>query len=335
MLLKERCMEIGILDRQGKSLRQIAQEMGISVNTVRKYLANPDATGYKPRPRPPHKLDPFQDFLKRRVASALPDAIPATVLFREVKEQGYSGGITQLKAFLRTIRPKATAEPLIRFSTLPGIQMQADWVEFRSEGLFAFVATLGYSRASFVTYAEDMRLATLLACHQEAFTYFGGVPEEVLYDNMKTVVLLRDALGAGNHRFHPTYWDFAKHFGFVPRLCRPYRAKTKGKVERFNRYLRYSFHVPTISRLRMDGKSLTAELASILVKKWLLEVANARTHKETGRVPAEVLKEEHFSLRTLPPPYSMRGVSPLADQAYPVVPPQHRLSLYDALLEVA
>jgi transposase len=265
----------------------------------------------------------------------MPDAIPATVLLREIKEQGYNGGVTQLKAFLRGIRPKQKAEPLVRFSTLPGIQMQADWVEFKKDGLFAFVATLGYSRASFVTYAEDMRLATLLNCHQEAFSYFGGVPEEVLYDNMKTVVLLRDALGTGNHRFHPTYWDFAKHYGFVPRLCRPYRAKTKGKVERFNRYLRYSFHVPVLSRLRMDGKNMDAPLASILVKKWLLEVANARTHKDTKRVSAEVLKEERFALRSLPPPYSMRGMSPMANQAYPVVPPQHGLSVYNALLEVA
>lgn len=328
-------MEIGILDRQGKSLRQIAREMGISINTVRKYLANPDAIGYRPRPRPPHKLDPFEDFLKRRVASALPDAIPATVLFREVQELGYTGGITQLKGFVKTIRPKHKAEPLIRFSTLPGVQMQVDWVEFRLEGLFAFVATLGYSRATFVTYTEDMTLATLLLCHQEAFAFFGGVPEEILYDNMKTVVLLRDALGAGQHRFHPTYWDFAKHYGFVPRLCRPYRAKTKGKVERFNRYLRYSFHIPTVSRLKMEEKKLEASLACVLVKKWLLEVANLRTHKETGRIPSEVLQEERFSLRALPPPYTLRGVSPLADKAYPVVPPQHGLAFYNALLEVA
>lgn len=148
------------------------------------------------------------------------------------------------------------------------------------------------------------------------------------------MVLLRDALGAGLHRFHPTYWDFAKHYGFVPRLCRPYRAKTKGKMERFNRYLRYSFHVPTLSRLKMEEKALDASLATVLVKKWLREVANARVHKDTRRVPLELLSEERLALRPLPPPYGS-GVVPMPSHAYPVVPPQHGLSTYNALLEVA
>src|SRR5687768_16021144 len=99
-------MEIGILHRQGKSLRQIAREMGISINTVRKYLSHPTPPIYGPRPRRAHKLDPYEGYLHRRVASALPDKIPATVLLLEIKEQGYSGGVSQLKAFLRTIRPK-------------------------------------------------------------------------------------------------------------------------------------------------------------------------------------------------------------------------------------
>jgi transposase len=327
-------MEIGILHRQGKSLRQIAREMGISINTVRKYLSKPTPPVYGPRPRRAHKLDAYEGFLRSRVTSALPDKIPATVLLREIQEQGYPGGISQLKAFLRTVRPKPKPEPLVRFSTLPGVQMQADWVEFKRDGLYAFVATLGYSRASFVTYAENMKLPSLLACHKDAFDFFGGVPQEVLYDNVKTVVLLRDALGAGLHRFHPTYWDFAKHYGFVPRLCRPYRAKTKGKVERFNRYLRYSFHVPTLSRLKMEGKTLDTSLATVLVKKWLREVANARVHKDTRRVPLEVLSEERLTLRPLPPPYGS-GVVPMPSHAYPVVPPQHGLSTYNALLEVA
>ena len=116
-------------------------------------------------------------------------------------------------------------------------------IEFRKgqNTLSAFVATLGYSRASYVEFVTNEKLVTLIECHKRAFDYFGGVPEEVLYDNMKTVILDRDTYGPGIHRFNKGMLDFAKHYGFCLKVCRPYRAKTKGKVERFNRYLRESF----------------------------------------------------------------------------------------------
>jgi transposase len=138
------------------------------------------------------------------------------------------------------IRPRPKDEPLIRFETAPGEQMQVDFVVFRRGGqrLFAFVATLGYSRMSFVRFVEDESWPTLRACLEAAFGYFGGVPREVLFDNMKTVVLERNAYGRGRHRLHPGLLALSRDLGFAVRLCRPYRAKTKGKVERFNRYLR-------------------------------------------------------------------------------------------------
>jgi transposase len=142
---------------------------------------------------------------------------------------------------LRVVRPE---DPVIRFETLPGQQTQCDWVVFRrgKQPLSAFVATLDFSRAGYVEFVTDEKLQTLLDCHEHAFDFFGGVVHEVLYDNMKTVVLERDAYGPGEQRFHPAFLDFASHHGFLPRLCRPYRAKTKGKVERFNGYLRRSFY---------------------------------------------------------------------------------------------
>ena len=109
----------------------------------------------------------------------------------------------------------------------------------------------------------DERIEALIACHMRAFEFFGGVPREVLYDNVKTVALTRDAYGPGLHRFHPTLWDLARHYGFQPRLCRPYRAKTKGKVERFNSYLRHSFHVPLVTRLRQAGLRLDLQTAQV------------------------------------------------------------------------
>ena len=331
-------MEIKILKRQGKSLRAIAKESGVAVNTARKYLSTEADPMYSPRPRKPWKLDPYRDYLQKRIDSARPHRIPAVVLLREIREMGYPGGISQLRSFVAGFSPKKE-EVLVRFETLPGKQMQVDWVEFKSEGLFAFVATLGHSRVSFVEYREDMQLPSLLECHIRAFEFFGGVPEEVLYDNMKTVVLLRDAFGKGLHRFHPALWDLCKHYGFMPRLCRPYRAKTKGKVERFNGYFRHSFHVPLLTKLRMDGVRLDRATASLEVRKWLKEVANRRHHRETGRIPWEVFEGERLALRPLPLPYqgkvpTQRPVSHEGN-AYPTVPPQHALGQYDRFLEAA
>lgn len=143
---------------------------------------------------------------------------------------------------MRTLRPEPVADPVVRFETAMGEQLQVDWVEFRkgSTPLHAFCATLGYSRASYVEFVSNMKVETLIGCHERAFAAFGGVTRRVLYDNMKTVVLERDAYGDGEHRFHAGFLDYAKHSGFVIKLCQPYRAKTKGKVERFNGYLRRS-----------------------------------------------------------------------------------------------
>lgn len=344
MIEWERCMEIGILRRQGLSLREIAVETGVAVNTVRTHLAEGGKPRYGPRGPRGSKLDPYKGYLVSRVEAARPDWIPATVLAREIREQGFGGCERLVSRYVRTFKPVVAEEPVVRFETAPGQQLQVDWIEFKREGLSAFVATLGHSRASYVEYVLDERIETLIACHTGAFEFFGGVVCEVLYDNVKTVVIERDGFGAGLHRFHASLWDVAKHYGFRPRLCRPYRAKTKGKVERFNRYLRYSFHVPLVTRLRQAGLALDRETANVEARRWLREVANARVHGETARVPAEVLAEERMALQPLPAPYrgNVAAARPrqagaealvLAAKGYTAVPPQHDLAVYDRLLE--
>jgi transposase len=134
-------------------------------------------------------------------------------------------------------------DPVVRFETAPGEQMQADFTTIR-RGRFplkAFVATLGFSRATFVRFTEREDSETLLSCLRQASQAFGGVTAEVLFDNATTIVVERDAYGTGNHRWHAGLKDVADEYGFRPRLCRPYRARTKGKVERFNGYLKGSF----------------------------------------------------------------------------------------------
>ena len=179
-------MEIEILRRQGNSLRDIAVETGMAVNTVRKCLAL----------GPPHrkvrepvvsKLAPFKSYLQGRVEAAKPDWIPATVLKREIEERGYKGGLRQVQDYLQKLRPAARPDPVVRFETEPGQQMQMDWIEFRKPGhklgmLAAFVATLGYSRVSYAEFVTDMCIETLLACHVRAFEAVVGVTREIVYE---------------------------------------------------------------------------------------------------------------------------------------------------------
>ena len=348
---KEVYVEIQLLKKHGFSLRQIAAEVGCAVNTVRRHLALQALPKYERKVTRVTKLAAFELYLKQRQAAAQPDVIPATVLYREISARGYQGGMSQLRAYLRHLRPAPPVDPVVRFETAMGEQLQVDWVEFRkgSTPLHAFCATLGFSRASYVEFVSNMKVETLIACHERAFAAFDGVTRRILYDNMKTVVLERDAYGDGEHRFHAGFLDYARHCGFVIKLCQPYRAKTKGKVERFNGYLRRSFYVPLASRLAQSGQKLDVVTSNVEVAHWLAEVANARIHGTTGEAPAEALKREAAHLQALPTPWrgDIAAARPQAVAAAPTsprpavvvstiaqpLPLQHPLQMYDALLE--
>jgi transposase len=302
VITNEVYMEIEVLRKHGFSLRRIAAEVGCAVNTVRSHLAAGEKPKYDRQKKRPSKLSPFEAYLRERQTAAHPLWIPATVLYREIAAQGYQGGLSQLRSFLRGIRPTLPPEPVVRFETAPGEQMQVDWVEFRkgSQALYAFCATLGFCRASYVEFVSNMKVDTLIDCHQKAFVALGGVPRRILYDNMKTVVLERDVDGPGEHRFHAGFLDYAKHCGFVIKLCRPYRARTKGKVERFNGYLRRSFYVPLVAKLKPAGLQLDVVTANVEVRHWLKDVANVRIHGTTQRQPSEQLIEEQPHLQPIP-----------------------------------
>ena len=206
------------------------------------------------------------------------------------------------------LRGRILAEELIRFETEPGKQMQVDWIEFPKDNLSAFVATMGHSRASYVQYVTNEKIETLIKCHLNAFKYFGGVPEEGLYDNMRTVIIKRNAYGYGKHQLNAMFEDFAKHCGFKIKVCKPYRAKTKGKVERFNHYLRYSFHNGLRVKLAMKNYELNIDNANSEVIKWLDNIANIRIHSTTLQKPFDLLKDELPYLKALPKQYN--GIHP-------------------------
>ncbi|MEY4473319.1 MAG: transposase [Pseudomonadota bacterium] len=357
MISDEAYVEIKVLKKQGLSLRQIAAEVGCAVNTVRAHLAAPEMPRYVRKIKRPSKLSPFETYLRERQAAAHPDWIPASVLYREIVAQGYTGGSSQLRAFMHTLKPTIPSEPIVRFETEPGVQMQVDWVEFRKGAapLYAYCATLGYSRVSYVEFVSDMKVATLIACHEHAFTAFGGVPRHVLYDNMKTVILERDAYGEGEHRYHAGFLDYAHHCGFLIKLCRPYRAKTKGKVERFNGYLRRSFYTPLVAKLKQAGLELDVATANVHVQIWLADIANPRVHGTTGAIPAQRLIEEQRALHPLPPawrgditaarPHAKADAAPSPQSNTPPrpanvlaqieakQPAQHPLAIYAQLLD--
>jgi len=337
MLTASGRMEIGVLKKHGQGIRAIAKATGVSRNTVRRYLRGGDEAATRKRPpKRPEKLDPYKGYIIERMAAAAPDVIPAAVLLREIKARGYDGGYTRVKQFVRALMPPPKPDPVVRFETEPGEQMQADWanIVYAGDKLKVFIATLGWSRVAYVEFCDNEQVETLIACHEHAFEAFAGVPRDVLYDNMKTVVLERNAYGRGAHRFHPGFLDYAEHAGFLPRLCQPYRAKTKGKVERFIGYLKRSFWIPFAATCKQAGLQPDQQAANAAVKIWLRDVANARVHATTGEVPLVRLMIERGKLQALPKPYKGKSARSLEmpETPPPVVGYQHPLSTYDALL---
>ena len=316
MLKKGEVKMIHKMLKDGLSKVEIARKLGINRNTVTKYAKLPE--GYVPvikREPATTTVDSYLPNIARMLEEAykIGTNIPNSSIYQEIQKLGYRGSLRWMNEVVRSheLRQKVKDEvPLIRFETKKGQQMQVDWVEFPKEGLSAFVATMGYSRASYVEYVSDEKVDTLIKCHMNAFSYFGGVPEEGLYDNMKTVIIKRNAYGYGKHKFNEQFRDFAeKHCGMKLRVCKPYRAQTKGKVERFNHYLRYSFHNMFKTRLSMMGYTMTLENANAEVMDWLDFTANARVHQTTLYKPFDMLAEEQLQLLPLPKPY--QGIHPV------------------------
>lgn len=332
-------MDIHIRFAQGQSIRKIARQLGISRNTVKHHLQQHLMPTYAQRIQPATKLEPFKPYLLQRIEQAKPDWIPATVLFDEAVQRGYQGGIAQLRRFVCQFKLCTAPEPVVRFETLPGQQMQIDFTTIRrsKRPLKAFVATLGYSRATFVKFFDNERAHAWQQGLKEAFEYFGGVPQRVLCDNAKALIIERDAYAQGEHKLHDEMLQMSKDYGFKLVACKPYRAKTKGKVERFNHYLKNSFVVPLNAELRAQNLELDVEIANAKVGPWLQRVANQRTHGTTSAIPAERLLEEVEQL--LPLPRIVHGSS--RHKHTPdirIVPPlesinlQHSINVYEALL---
>jgi transposase len=286
------------LHRQGLSVSVIARQLERDRKTVRKYIERGlEAPAYGPRQPRSTVVTPFAPYLRERIA-AFPE-LTGSRLLREIKELGYAGGYTAVKDFLRTIRPRALQAFERRFETPPGKQAQIDFAYFRTvftdqpgaeRIVWLFSLVLGHSRMMWGRFVAHQDLQTVLRCHIAAFEALGGVPTEILYDRMKTAVLGEvDDQGIAYNR---KLLDLAAHYRFLPKACRPYRAKTKGKVERPFRYVREDFF---LGRSFRNLDDLNAQF-----RHWLDTVANPRRHATTGRIVLEHFAEEKPYLKALP-----------------------------------
>lgn len=301
MLRMEEWMKIRQMVREGVPLVQVARLLGRDRKTVAKAAGSGHTPAYRRGPRP-SKLDVYKAFLEAKVGEA---PYTAKRLGEMIRAQGYTGGYTILAKYVGAVRQKQRVQAVLRFETLPGQQMQADWAEFawvilpsgERRKLYAFAAILGYSRMRYVEFTLDQKLPRLLESLTHAFAYFGGVARELLMDNMKTVVVSRDLRGE-TIRFHPKFSDFIGYYGCSCRLTWPYRAQTKGKVERTIGYLRQDFW-PGVQFTGLDD--LNAQALG-----WCDRV-NDQPHSQTGQVPRERLKQEGLTPLGNRPAYDTRA----------------------------
>jgi transposase len=286
------------LHRQGLSVSAIARRVGIDRKTVRKYIERGlEPPAYGPRQPRSRRLESFEAYLRQRVV-AYP-GLTASRLLREIRELGYGGGYTAVTDFLREVRPNPLPAFEVRFETPPGEQAQVDFAQFQvifadepsaTQIVWLFSLVLGYSRLIWARFVAHQDLQSVLRCHMAALAALGGVPREILYDRMKTAVIGED--DQAHIVYNRALIDFAGHYGFHPKACRPYRPKTKGKVERPFRYIREDFF---LARSFRNLDDLNAQLAH-----WLGTVANPRVHATTQRVVNEAFAEEKLVLQALP-----------------------------------
>jgi transposase len=294
MLKVEQLMDIKELQQEGHSIRAISKMTGYSRNTVRKVLEGRHA-GATPGERG-SKLDPFKEYVKGRFDQY---QLSAVRLIDEIRPMGYKGSLDTLRRYLRTLRRSVKwGERLtVRFETPPGKQGQADWAycgrfptnDGGAISVYAFVMVLAFSRQMFVHFTTSMRMPELIRCHHLAFEFFGGWPAQMLYDNMKQVKL-------SGSKWNEQFLDFASHYGFVLKTHRPYRPRTKGKVERMVDYIKDGF----LLGRTFDGiGDLNAQGLH-----WLATTANVRIHGTTGQRPVDLLAKETLTPLSAMPVYN-------------------------------
>ena len=265
--------------------KSIARAVGLSVQTVRKILGQKQPQGYVREKQESELLGPYQTYILQRLAAV---AYCAQAIFEELQVRGYQGSYQTVKRFVSPLRKEAEIEATVRFETPPGRQGQADWgqcwtiIAGKRVRVHLFVLTLGYSRRMCAVATADEKMPAFLRSHEEAFEFLGGVPHEIVYDNLRSVVLGRDFEGS-RFEWNPVFWDFSRYYGFRPAPHRPYRPQTKGKVESGVKYVKRFLRGKEFTSL----DDLNAQLLD-----WIVTFADQRIHGTTHRRPSEMFIEE-------------------------------------------
>jgi transposase len=305
MIDEEELMDIKALHKQGHTYAEIGRLVGRDWRTVKRYLTEGAQPVYR-REKRPSKLDPLKGVIESWLERE--PRLRATRIYQDlVRDYGFSGNYQTVRRHVEQLK-LAKLPPLAeeRFETAAGHQAQVDWSYeepiITSEGLdlplYCFHMVLGHSRDAFCSFVGSMDLVTFWGCHRAAFSHFGGVPKEILYDRTKTVVKHHVGRRQGLERqlFHPEALASAHHYGFRIRLCRAYRAKTKGKVESDVDYVR--------GRLLRGHSFRDYQEANRAWFEFNEEVARQRTHGTHGEIVSVRAERDRAALLPLPPdPY--------------------------------
>jgi transposase len=291
---------------RGKSKKAIARELDLDIKTVRKWSREE----WSPQRRQPRgvALMLYEDVIAKRFAEV---GYNAMVLYRELQDAGYEGSPRSVRRFVGRLREAARPEvATLRFETGPGEQAQVDWGmigvwigEVRIK-VHLFVMVLGFSRRIFVRAYEHERLMNLLDGHQAAFEHFGGRTRALLYDNPRTIVLSKDEAN-GTVEWNRRFKDRMDFYGAEVKLCRYYRAQTKGKVESGVKY---------VKRNALVGRRFASyDEVNVWLEQWASTVADQRIHGTTHERPAERFEREErmkmIAVDARPPSRESRTIS--------------------------
>lgn len=283
-------MEIRNERKKGLSYTEIARKHHIDPRTAKKYAESDTKPVYTLTAPKPSKLDPYKHLIDMWMEEAPYSAVR---IHEKLMEQGCDCKYTIVRQYVATRKADLNEKATVRFETMPGLQGQVDWGFFENykalengeyKKLYCFLMILGYSRMRYIEFVTDMSTTTLIKCHINAFRYFGGYPEEILYDNMKQVVVKR-MMKQSESELNKQFEDFAGFYGYKPILCRPYRGQTKGKVERTVRYVRENFMVGV--------KYNSLEHLNSQAHAWCNKI-NAKVHGTTNERPIDRLPVENL-----------------------------------------
>lgn len=277
------------LYKQGLNKTEIALKLNINRKTVSRYLKDEVKPKYE-RKAGKSKLDAYKNYITERLGKY---NLSSFKIYEEIQEMGFDGKYGIVNILTRSFKKELYKQAYLRFETLPGEQAQVDWGscgEIYDEEqkkiikLNCFIMVLGFSRTMYIDFFEDQKTTSFLSGHNNAFEYFGGYTKEILYDNLKSVVIKRK-LKAKDSEFNKTFMDFAGYYGFLPILARPYKPTTKGKVEAGVNYVKNNFIAGG------EFKSLSEVKAKS--KIWLDKINN-RNHCTTHEKPFERLCRENL-----------------------------------------